>query len=164
MAWQSLSGMGGGGNGGGNGAGEGAQQQNQPQGTEYTLQGICLSNHLSGAKWVADGYLGVMRFLQTEWHRHERDRNGWEIERQEMKGRIARLEGSTRKADSSNRSLKKYVSMLEKALKERDAQVKQLKAGAEVNLGDSIRDIKEKESSDFKKHRKRRKLHGDSAD
>jgi hypothetical protein len=70
-----------------------------------------------------------MRFLQSEWHRHERDRNGWEIERQEMKGRIARLEGSTRKSDSSNKSLKKYVNMLEKALKERDAQVKALKAG-----------------------------------
>lgn len=41
MAWQSLSGMGGGGNGGGNGGqdGNGQQQGNQPQGTEYTLQG-----------------------------------------------------------------------------------------------------------------------------
>ena len=42
MAWQSLSGMGGGGNGGGNG-GDGPQQ-NQPQGTEYTLQGMRTSN------------------------------------------------------------------------------------------------------------------------
>jgi hypothetical protein len=46
MAWQSLSGgMGagsnGGGNGNGNGNGEGQQQVNQPQGTEYTLQGLC---------------------------------------------------------------------------------------------------------------------------
>lgn len=49
-----------------------------------------------------------------------------------MKGRIARLEGTTRKADSSNKSLKKYISMLEKALKERDAQVKILKAGGDV--------------------------------
>lgn len=40
MAWQSLSGMGGGGNGGGNGGGDPGQQSNQPQGTEYTLQGI----------------------------------------------------------------------------------------------------------------------------
>ena len=40
MAWQSLSGMGGGGNGGGNGGGDGGQQVNQPQGTEYTLQGM----------------------------------------------------------------------------------------------------------------------------
>jgi striatin 1/3/4 len=42
MAWQSLSGMGGGGNGGGNGGGEAGQQANQPQGTEYTLQGMLL--------------------------------------------------------------------------------------------------------------------------
>jgi striatin 1/3/4 len=75
-----------------------------------------------------------MRFLQTGWHRHERDRNGWEIERQEMKGRIAKLEGSARKANSSIGSLKRYVTMLEKALKERDAQVRALKAGIDVKL------------------------------
>jgi len=41
MAWQSLSGsMGAGSNGGGNGNGDGQQQNNQPQGTEYTLQGL----------------------------------------------------------------------------------------------------------------------------
>lgn len=85
----------------------------------------------------------MMRFLQTEWHRHERDRNGWEIERQEMKGRIAKLEGMTRKLDSSNNSLKKYVSMLEKALKERDNQVKALKAGGSTAANTS----KEKASS-----------------
>lgn len=94
-----------------------------------------------------------MRFLQTEWHRHERDRNAWEIERQEMKGRIARLEGSTRKADSSNKALKKYVNMLEKALKERDTQVKALKSGKEANI-ESVRDQKERESNAFKKRRK----------
>ncbi|KAN0109944.1 WD40 repeat-like protein [Hyaloscypha variabilis] len=135
MAWQSLSGsIGAGSNGGGNGNGDGQQQNNQPQGTEYTLQ-------------------GVMRFLQTEWHRHERDRNGWEIERQEMKGRIARLEGSTRKSDASNKSLKKYVSMLEKALKERDAQVKALKAGGDVKAGESISEGKGKENLEVKKER-----------
>lgn len=45
MAWQSLSGMGGGGgqnNGGGN-VGDGGNQANQPQGTEYTLQGMRLA-------------------------------------------------------------------------------------------------------------------------
>lgn len=95
-----------------------------------------------------------MRFLQTEWHRHERDRNGWEIERQEMKGRIARLEGSTRKSDASNKSLKKYINMLEKALKDRDAQVKALKAGSDVHTKDS-RDGKEKESLAVKKERRK---------
>lgn len=40
MAWQSLSGMGPQSqNGGGNGNSDASQQSNQPQGTEYTLQG-----------------------------------------------------------------------------------------------------------------------------
>lgn len=68
---------------------------NQPHATEYTLQ-------------------GVMRFLQTEWHRHERDRNSWEIERQEMKGRIAALEGQARRADATQKALRRYVTILEK--------------------------------------------------
>lgn len=82
-----------------------ANGANQPQATEYTLQ-------------------GVMRFLQTEWHRHERDRNAWEIERQEMKGRIANLEGQARRADATQRALKKYVSILEKKVKDQGAQLK----------------------------------------
>jgi len=43
MAWQSPSAMGAG-NGGGNG-GEGGNQVNQPQGTEYTLQGMIVDLH-----------------------------------------------------------------------------------------------------------------------
>ncbi|OBT51057.1 hypothetical protein VE04_07790, partial [Pseudogymnoascus sp. 24MN13] len=92
MAWQGPQGLGGNG-----GSGDGTSQSNQPQGTEYTLQ-------------------GVMRFLQTEWHRHERDRNGWEIERQEMRVRIAALEGNGRRSDVQQKGLRKYVKMLEKAL------------------------------------------------
>lgn len=38
MAWQSVSGMGVGNNGGG--TGDGGNQVPQPQGTEYTLQGM----------------------------------------------------------------------------------------------------------------------------
>lgn len=59
-----------------------------------------------------------MRFLQTQWHRHERDRNSWEIERQEMKGRIAALEGSARRADATQKALRRYVHILEKTIKE----------------------------------------------
>jgi striatin 1/3/4 len=102
-----------------------------------------------------------MRFLQTEWHRHERDRNGWEIERQEMKGRIARLEGSTRKSDASNKSLKKYVDMLAKALKERDAQVKALKTGGDVKIGESISESKGKENLGVKNERRKWCLSGE---
>ncbi|KAF4918291.1 Striatin Pro11 [Colletotrichum viniferum] len=98
------------GNGMGPGGNEmgGAMQGNgsgQPHATEYTLQ-------------------GVMRFLQTEWHRHERDRNAWEIERQEMKARIAALEGQARRADATQKALKKYVTILEKKVKDQSAQLK----------------------------------------
>ncbi|KAK5651945.1 hypothetical protein OQA88_11487 [Cercophora sp. LCS_1] len=78
---------------------------NHPPATEYTLQ-------------------GVMRFLQTEWHRHERDRNAWEIEKQEMKSRIANLEGQARRADATQKALKKYVTILEKKVKEQAATLK----------------------------------------
>lgn len=70
-----------------------------------------------------------MRFLQTEWHRHERDRNAWEIERQEMKSKIAKLEGHTRKLEGSNDSLKKFLTMLERVAKDREAQLKAIKSG-----------------------------------
>ncbi|VBB83585.1 Putative Striatin Pro11 [Podospora comata] len=84
----------------------GMMGSNHPPATEYTLQ-------------------GVMRFLQTEWHRHERDRNAWEIERQEMKSRIAGLEGQARRADATQNTLKKYVSILEKKVKQQLAQSKE---------------------------------------
>ncbi|POS75348.1 hypothetical protein DHEL01_v206260 [Diaporthe helianthi] len=100
-----------GGNAGGLNNGNPAGQQ--PQATEYTLQ-------------------GVMRFLQTEWHRHERDRNAWEIEKQEMKGRIANLEGAARRADATQKALKKYVTILESKVKDQSAQLKAAASGAEV--------------------------------
>ena len=76
--------------------------------------------------------VGVMRFLQTEWHRHERDRNAWEIDRQEMKGRIASLEGQARRSDATQKALKKYVGMLERKVKQ---QSNQLKAGGNATDG-----------------------------
>lgn len=85
---------------------------NQPQATEYTLQ-------------------GVMRFLQTEWHRHERDRNSWEIEKQEMRGRIANLEGQARRADATQKALKKYVAILERKVKDQAEQIRGAAAAQE---------------------------------
>lgn len=96
--------------GGGQGGGEGA-----PMGTEYTLQ-------------------GVMRFLQTEWHRHERDRNAWEIERAEMKSRIGRLEGDLRTSKKTNDSVSKYVKILEIALRKEREKTKSLANGEKVDL------------------------------
>ncbi|EHA52292.1 striatin Pro11 [Pyricularia oryzae 70-15] len=82
-----------------------SNQANGPHATEYTLQ-------------------GVMRFLQTEWHRHERDRNAWDIEKQEMKSRIAALEGAARRSDATQKALKKYVTILEQKVKQQAAQLK----------------------------------------
>ena len=65
-----------------------------------------------------------MRFLQTEWHRHERDRNAWEIEKQEMKARIAAMEGQARRSDATQKALKKYVAILEKKVKDQSNQLK----------------------------------------
>jgi chromosome segregation ATPase len=85
--------------------------------------------------------VGVMRFLQTEWHRHERDRNAWEIERQEMKGRIANLEGATRRADATQKALKKYVSILEKKIKEQSSQLTKASGSADDKAGDGSAEV-----------------------
>lgn len=99
-----------------------------PQGTEYTLQGMCTSLFRSGHVSFANTgyYKGVMRFLQTEWHRHERDRNAWEIERAEMKSRIGRLEGDLRTSKRLHESLGKHVRLMETALKREREKVKNL--------------------------------------
>jgi len=63
-----------------------------------------------------------MRFLQTEWHRHERERNAWEIEKQEMRGRIAHLEGSARRSDATQKALHRYNGMLQTKIRELNDQ------------------------------------------
>ncbi|KAH0841482.1 hypothetical protein AYO21_07075 [Fonsecaea monophora] len=83
---------------------------------------------------------GVMRFLQTEWHRHERDRNAWEIEREEMKNRIAILEGETRTSKGMRVSLERHVKLLESALKKEREKVKHAAKGETV---DHSKDAKE---------------------
>ena len=70
-----------------------------------------------------------MRFLQTEWHRHERDRNAWEIERAEMKSRISKLEGDGRTSKRLQETLGKHVKILENALKREREKCKKLQAG-----------------------------------
>jgi hypothetical protein len=69
-------------------------------------------------------FAGVMRFLQTEWHRHERDRNAWQIERAEMKSRIGKLEGDGRTNKRLRESLDKHVRILEHALKKEREKAK----------------------------------------
>ena len=81
-------------------------------------------------KWLTTTIAtGVMRFLQTEWHRHERDRNAWQIERAEMKSRIGKLEGDGRTSKRLQESLGKHVKILENALKKEREKVKALQSG-----------------------------------
>jgi len=65
-----------------------------------------------------------MRFLQTEWHRHERDRNAWQIERAEMKSRIGKLEGDLRTNKKLRESMDKHIRMLENVLKKKEREKK----------------------------------------
>lgn len=65
-----------------------------------------------------------MRFLQSEWHRHERDRNAWEIERAEMKSKIGKLEGDGRTSKRLQETLGKHVRMLEHVLKQERERTK----------------------------------------
>ena len=76
--------------------------------------------------------LGVMRFLQIEWHNHERLRNAWDIEREEMKQKIARQEGINKKLKRMTEVLDKHVKMLEVALRTERAKTKATAAGGKL--------------------------------
>jgi striatin 1/3/4 len=82
-----------------------------------------------------------MRFLQTEWHRHERDRNAWEIERAEMKSRIGRLEGDLRTSKRLHESLSKHVRLLETALKKEREKTKKLSNNEKIELPKDSKEI-----------------------
>lgn len=82
---------------------------------------ICGTSKLSADSSVTTG---VMRFLQTEWHRHERERNAWQIERAEMKSRIGKLEGDGRTNKRLRESMDKHIRLLEHALKKEREKAK----------------------------------------
>ncbi|CCO29615.1 Striatin-3 AltName: Full=Cell cycle autoantigen SG2NA [Rhizoctonia solani AG-1 IB] len=81
----------------------------------------------------------VLHYLQSEWRRYERERNEWEIERAEMRARIALLEGERRSFDNLKIDWTRRIKMLEYALKvERTKQVNQ-PATAQSNKLASLR-------------------------
>ncbi|KAI0822615.1 WD40 repeat-like protein [Trametes gibbosa] len=84
------------------------QQQQGPQTSE--LQQIPQASHDYSLS-------SVLHYLQTEWRRYERDRNEWEIERAEMRARIALLEGERRSFDNVKLDLMRRIKMLEYALR-----------------------------------------------
>lgn len=95
---------------------------------------------------------GVMRFLQTEWHRHERDRNAWQIERAEMKSRIGKLEGDGRTNKRLRESMDKHIRILEHALKKEREKMKTLQN--EGQMGDQKeekKDVKQEAKADTKR-------------
>lgn len=82
----------------------------------------------------------VLHYLQTEWRRYERERNEWEIERAEMRARIALLEGERRSFDNLKIDWTRRIKMLEYALKvERTKQVNQPATSAPSNKLASLR-------------------------
>ncbi|KAF9109744.1 hypothetical protein BGX27_007256 [Mortierella sp. AM989] len=72
----------------------------------------------------------VLQFLQSEWRRFERDRNEWDIEKAEMKARIAFLEGEKRGVDNTKLDLMKRVKMLEYALRQERSKYVGANSGA----------------------------------
>lgn len=91
-----------------------------------------------------------MRFLQLEWHNHERARNAWDIERAEMKAKIAKQEGEVRSAKRLNEQLEKHVKMLENALRNERQKNKAHAAGEKPVDQDKG---KERASPDLKRKR-----------
>jgi striatin 1/3/4 len=85
-----------------------------------------------------------MRFLQMEWHNHERARNVWSIEREEMKIRIAKQEGELRHAKRMYEQMDRKVRMLELAIaNERKSKAGNANGvGAESKPGDSDGQLK----------------------
>lgn len=77
----------------------------------------------------------VLHFLQSEWRKYERDRNEWEIERAEMRARIALLEGERRSFENIKVDLMRRIKMLEYALRvERSKQLSQPASSASHSI------------------------------
>lgn len=97
-----------------------------------------------------------MRFLQTEWHRHERDRNAWEIERAEMKSRIGKLEGDERTSKRLQETLGKHVKILENALKREREKIKTMQSAVatELKSDDAVSSASGKENTKSEAQRK----------
>ncbi|KAF8556896.1 WD40 repeat-like protein [Imleria badia] len=96
-------------------------QQQNPLGQPGQGQGIPPPPPQNGQDFTLSS---VLHFLQTEWRRYERDRNEWEIERAEMRARIALLEGERRSFENVKLDLMRRIKMLEYALRmERSKQL-----------------------------------------
>ncbi|TPX57969.1 hypothetical protein PhCBS80983_g03447 [Powellomyces hirtus] len=84
----------------------------------------------SGAPGSLTSYTlpGVLHFLQVEWRRFERERNEWEIERADLKARVAFLEGERRGTENLKTDLMRRVKMLEFALRQERSKFTKLQS------------------------------------
>ncbi|GAA5935335.1 uncharacterized protein JCM15063_001002 [Sporobolomyces koalae] len=87
------------------------QQQQQQQQQQNLQQGQAPS------AYPPMTLASTLHFLQSEHRRYARDRNEWEIERAEMRARIALLEGEKRGNEGALKSLARRCKMLEMALR-----------------------------------------------
>ncbi|KAF8606520.1 WD40 repeat-like protein [Ceratobasidium sp. AG-I] len=139
------------------------QQQQQPQQQHHGLQQQHQGQGQQGQFGPQNGggvgppppngqdmsLASVLHYLQTEWRRYERERNEWEIERAEMRARIALLEGERRSFDNLKIDWTRRIKMLEYALKvERTKQVNQPATSAPSTKLASLR--KEDDSAPLK--------------
>ncbi|PWN47145.1 WD40 repeat-like protein [Violaceomyces palustris] len=104
--------------GGGLGMGVGGGQGGQPNQNNNGMNGLQPQETGTSNSQPEYTLAGILHFLQSEWRRYERDRNEWEIERAEMRARIALLEGERRGVENLKTDLMRRVKMLEYALRQ----------------------------------------------
>ncbi|KNC96640.1 uncharacterized protein SPPG_07853 [Spizellomyces punctatus DAOM BR117] len=98
----------------------GSAAQQASRGSAGISQGTTVLNDSNGSATGVATYTlpGVLHFLQVEWRKFERERNEWEIERADLKARIALLEGERRGMENLRTDLMRRVKMLEYALRQ----------------------------------------------
>ncbi|GAA5992614.1 hypothetical protein JCM10908_002688 [Rhodotorula pacifica] len=93
------------------------QQQQQQQNLNQPPQSSQQQQPQAGGAYPPMTLASTLHFLQSEHRRYARDRNEWEIERAEMRARIALLEGEKRGNEGALKSLARRCKMLEMALR-----------------------------------------------
>ncbi|XP_062502124.1 striatin-like isoform X2 [Corticium candelabrum] len=88
---------------------------------------------------------GVLHFLQHEWTRFERERSNWEVERAELKTKIAFLQGERKGQENLKRDLLRRIKMLEYALKQERAKVHRMQNGMEENPSEPVKIKRQRE-------------------
>ncbi|EDV29189.1 uncharacterized protein TRIADDRAFT_19874 [Trichoplax adhaerens] len=83
---------------------------------------------------------GILHYLQHEWTRFEMERAHWDIERAELQGRIAFLQGERRAQENLKNDLVRRIKMLEYALKQERTKFHKLKYGTDLKFEDSKAD------------------------